>query len=421
MKLDNAEFKSIFSPELDTLIHLFNKHGFELRIAGGAVRDLLLGKVPDDIDFATTATPQEMKDMFNDEEIRMINTNGESHGTITARINDKENFEVTTLRIDVTTDGRKAEVEFTKDWMLDANRRDLTINSMFLGLDGTVYDYFNGIEDLKNKKICFVGNPEHRIQEDYLRILRYFRFYGRIAGNEDAHEDSMIMAIKSNAEGLNRVSGERIWIEMKKILSGKMAASLIQKMIELGLGTPIGLPNAKNFYQLRTICERTKGQSVHHMTRLAAILECEEDVYTLHAKIKMSNEELSLVLFILKHRDDDLGDDLLRYCTDLFMVSSGNESKLMAKVIELMKYKGHPEVGEKFSTIELPKFPIKGEDLVALQVPRGPKFACTLNELRQIWIQSRYSLSKEELCQHVPTILENLPQNSKGFKKMRKK
>lgn len=105
----------------------------------------------------------------------MINTNGERHGTVTPRINDKQNFEITTLRIDVLTNGRHAEVEFTTDWELDAYRRDLTINSMFLGFDGTVYDYFNGYEDLMQRRVRFVGDPNLRIKEDYLRILRYFR------------------------------------------------------------------------------------------------------------------------------------------------------------------------------------------------------------------------------------------------------
>lgn len=116
--------------------------------------------------------------MFAKENIRMINMNGERHGTITARINDKQNFEITTLRIDVLTNGRHAEVQFTTDWQLDAYRRDLTVNSMFLGFDGTVYDYFNGYEDLMERRVRFVGDPDLRIKEDYLRILRYFR-YGR--------------------------------------------------------------------------------------------------------------------------------------------------------------------------------------------------------------------------------------------------
>ena len=142
----------VVSPGLTQLAGLFSQHGHELRIAGGAVRDILMEKIPTDIDFATTATPAQMKEMFTKEDIRMINNNGEAHGTITARLQE-ENFEVTTLRIDKVTDGRRAEVEFTTDWAVDANRRDLTINSMFLGLDGTVYDYWAGAEDLSKRRV----------------------------------------------------------------------------------------------------------------------------------------------------------------------------------------------------------------------------------------------------------------------------
>lgn len=177
VKLDSPEFRSVFTAELQTLASLFKKYDYELRIAGGAVRDILMGKQPKDLDFATDATPQQMKEMFTKEEIRMINDKGEKHGTITARINDMENFEITTLRIDVLTDGRHAQVEFTKDWKLDANRRDLTINSMFLDLDGRVYDYFYGYDDLKKKRIVFVGDAAVRIREDYLRILRYIMLF----------------------------------------------------------------------------------------------------------------------------------------------------------------------------------------------------------------------------------------------------
>lgn len=123
---------------------LFDRHEFPLRLAGGPVRDILNGKTPTDLDFATTATPEQMKNMFAKEGVRVINELGEKHGTITARINDRVNYEVTTLRIDKVTDGRHAEVEFTTDWQIDANRRDLTINSMFLDLEGNLYDYFKG-------------------------------------------------------------------------------------------------------------------------------------------------------------------------------------------------------------------------------------------------------------------------------------
>jgi len=138
-KIDSPEYRALLTPPLLKLAELFKANQYEIRVAGGAVRDILMGIVPHDVDFATTATPEQMKDMFTKANIRMINSNGEQHGTITARI-DNENFEVTTLRIDVVTDGRHAEVEYTKDWELDANRRDLTINALFLGLFDFEYD-----------------------------------------------------------------------------------------------------------------------------------------------------------------------------------------------------------------------------------------------------------------------------------------
>ncbi len=139
-KLDTPEFQQILTADLKYLFLLFKKYSHELRIAGGAVRDLLMGKKPHDIDFATTATPDQMKEIFAKENIRMLNMNGEKHGTITVRLNDSENYEITTLRIDLVTDGRHAEVVFTNDWRLDANRRDLTVNSIFL----SIFFYFFG-------------------------------------------------------------------------------------------------------------------------------------------------------------------------------------------------------------------------------------------------------------------------------------
>lgn len=239
-KLDNELFQSIFTTELKDLLGIFKKYDYEIRIAGGAVRDLLMDKQPTDLDFATTATPSQMKSMFEAENVRMINMNGEKHGTITPRINNVENFECTTLRIDLITDGRHAVVEFTKDWLLDANRRDLTINAMFLGFDGSVYDYFYGHDDLKARRVKFVGNADIRIKEDFLRILRYFRFYGRIATLPDKHEQETLKIIADNAEGLKRVSGERIWMELKKILQGNYGGELMMTIIECGLSTSIG-------------------------------------------------------------------------------------------------------------------------------------------------------------------------------------
>lgn len=401
MKLDTPQFHTLFTPELNKLITLFEQYKYELRIAGGAVRDLLMDNVPHDVDFATTATPDEMQKMFEKEQIRMINTKGETHGTVTCRINDKENFEVTTLRIDVTTDGRHAEVEFTKDWQLDALRRDLTINSMFLGFDGTVYDHFNGKDDLDRKKIRFVGDAEARIQEDYLRILRYFRFYGRIAPNADDHEHETLKAIKGNMHGLAGISGERIWVELKKIFIGNHAGSLVKLMMELGMAKYVGLPEKANTAEFKKVYERCEDLDPQPMTVLPALMEGEEDVYKFHERVKMSRDEQRLGLFIIQHRGDDFGSDPFHHCQDLLCDTAGKEPRTQDRICELLKYLDNREVLKRFKAYTPPKFPITGYQLIEKGVPKGPIFAKILAALRDIWKKSNYTLSAEELMDYV--------------------
>ncbi|XP_046571861.1 LOW QUALITY PROTEIN: CCA tRNA nucleotidyltransferase 1, mitochondrial-like [Haliotis rubra] len=406
MKLDSSQFHGIFNPELRQLIKYFETYKYELRIAGGAVRDLLLGNHPHDIDFATTATPDEMKALFERENVRMINNKGEKHGTITARINDKENFEVTTLRIDVVTDGRHAEVEFTTDWQVDANRRDLTINAMFLGFDGTVYDYFNGMEDLEQRRVRFVGVADERMQEDYLRILRYFRFYGRIAGGPSLHEPETLDSIRQNAHGLAGISGERLWVEVKKIMTGNYAGPIVQTMIELGVGAFIGLPEKPNVQHFLEVFANTEGLSPLPMTRLSALLPGEAEMYDLHKRLKLSSEELKLGLFIIQHRDDDVGESLSKYCQDLIIDTVGREPKVKDRIIQLMLYKGEGTQADKLACWSPPKFPVTGHDLFAHNVPKGPVFAKTLNELRQIWKRSNCMMSKEELIDKIDEVVK---------------
>lgn len=246
-----------------------------------------------------------MKEMFTTENIRMINARGEKHGTITPRINNKENFEVTTLRIDVRTDGRHAEVHFTTDWQLDANRRDLTINSMFLGLDGTLYDYFYGYEDLQQRRVVFVGDAAIRIQEDYLRILRYFRFYGRIAREDTQHEKHTLEAIRNNVDGLSRISGERIWSEMQKIVVGNLAEEMVLEMINCGLAPYCGLPKEVNLEEFKRLSRALKDFEKPHYPILIMIslLHSVEDAMKLHERLKLSVFERDLALFITQQKD----------------------------------------------------------------------------------------------------------------------
>lgn len=404
MKLETPEFKSIFTDELVTLLDLFGKHNYEIRIAGGAVRDLILGKTPKDVDFATTATPDQMKEMFNSEEVRMINEKGEKHGTITARINN-ENFEITTLRIDVTTDGRHAEVQFTTDWELDANRRDLTINSMFLDRNGTIYDYFNGYEDLKKRRVVFVGNASKRIQEDYLRILRYFRFYARIAEKPDDHDEDTIRAISDNVNGLDRITGERIWLELSKILSGNYVSSIVQRLIQVGCGPYIGFPTKPNVGELISIWERAKHLNLHSMTVLASLMNTEEELMAFHARCKLSTFERDLGLFIIQHRNKQTEHPLKPYQA-LMLKTDGKLNDIKLYILELFKYKADLNLIHEFQSWEPPKFPINGKILKDYGVPPGKTLGRVLKELKMFWVTEDFQPDEKQLTDMIPEILK---------------
>ncbi|XP_060527759.1 CCA tRNA nucleotidyltransferase 1, mitochondrial isoform X2 [Cylas formicarius] len=403
MKLDTLEFKSVFTEELQILSAMFQRHGYELRIAGGAVRDLLMGQKPKDLDFATTATPIEMKSMFEKENVRMINMNGEKHGTITPRINDKENFEVTTLRIDVVTDGRHAEVQFTTDWLLDALRRDLTINSMFLGLDGSVYDYFYGYDDLKKKRVVFVGSATTRIQEDYLRILRYFRFYGRIATEADNHEIITLNAIRENASGMEKISGERIWSELKKILEGNFAGHLMVKIVECNLSSYIGLPNKPNVDELKRVWSRSGHLHLHSITLLSSLLNTIEDAATLNARLKLSAFDRDLAIFIVEHRLPKLHSKPLLPYQQLVVKSKLKPSVIKNYVKEVLKYNNSSYLNE-FESWNIPKFPISGAMLKNEGVESGRLMGFVMQELKNRWADSDFSISVEELLKYIPEV-----------------
>jgi tRNA nucleotidyltransferase (CCA-adding enzyme) len=237
-KLDTQTLKALLTPDLLLLESIFRNNGYGFRLVGGVVRDLLLDKTPKDIDIATECRPDVMMRIFEANGIRYIPT-GLQHGTVTAHINHR-NYEITTLRLDRVTDGRHAVVEFTKDWREDAERRDLTINAMSLDLQGNLYDYFSGEQHLAEKKVVFVGDARKRICEDFLRILRYFRFYGRISPSPDRHNPATLEAIRETAEGLTAISAERIWMEMAKILQGNHAPHLLRTMYDLQVARHIG-------------------------------------------------------------------------------------------------------------------------------------------------------------------------------------
>ncbi|TRY79938.1 hypothetical protein TCAL_02259 [Tigriopus californicus] len=390
------------NPEVDLLKTLFARHGFPLRLAGGAVRDLLSGDTPQDLDFATTATPHEMKTLFETESIRTINELGEKHGTVTCRINDSANFEVTTLRIDKVTHGRKADVEFTKDWVLDANRRDLTINSMFLDLEGNLYDYFNGAEDLQKRRVAFVGEPERRIQEDFLRILRYFRFFGRISASPDTFEEQTLDAIRLNAAGLAQISGERIWMEWKKIMMGRFSQEIMLQMLDVGLGTHIGLPENPDIDQFKTVVQRAPES--HPITRIVALLKDDRDMMQLHVRLKLSAFERDLGLFLVEHRQEfpaleTTALDAIRPYQYMIVDHKGKPNDVRTWAEELLKYQGQPDLAKQIKEWDPPRFPISGKILLDKGCPKGVILGAVLRELKEQWKHSGFEATEEDLLQ----------------------
>jgi tRNA nucleotidyltransferase (CCA-adding enzyme) len=374
------DLSSVMNDDLRRLDKLFQSKGFELRIVGGAVRDILSGKEPKDIDLASDANPQEVVNLLKSENIRVIET-GLQHGTVTANMND-EDYEFTTLRIDKETDGRHAEVEYTRDWEIDAERRDLTFNAMSMDFEGNLYDYHGGHDDLNSGTAKFVGNADKRMQEDYLRILRYFRFQGRMESpNFDEHT---LDAIAANSEGLKRISGERIWSEMGKILSGNNLNKVMSQMKKTGVLDVIGIdgPNRELL--------RVKGNTDDKNLLLASLLNSESDLDVLRSKWKFSNPEYSVMKFIIRNRGKNYSlSDIKK------MVSVDRVPREMVE--KLMEYEGRTEVLGQLQKWTTPEFPINGNDLKGVGISPGPEMGETLSILRNKWAQSGYKLSKEEL------------------------
>ncbi|CAF1125919.1 unnamed protein product, partial [Didymodactylos carnosus] len=414
-KIDTPEYRSIITPQLSKLIKLFKENNYELRIAGGAVRDILMNIQPHDVDFATTATPDQMKDIFTKANIRLINSNGEKHGTITCRVDDLENFEVTTLRVDVVTDGRHAVVEFVKDFALDASRRDLTVNALYLDFDGIIYDYFNGIDDLKNRRIRFVGDPVHRIQEDYLRILRYFRFYGRLAEYPNSHEESTLTAIRENAVGLKEISGERLWSELRQIAEGRFAGPVIRKMLEQNIGIYLGIPPPTDLDEFEKHCEKCKESKPRAATILTKLFRNIQELETFEMRMKYSNETKRLSQLLVTYRDitqlitTNASSNRLKAYKDLVIDLVVVDPSAKEKVTELLKYQGHTQLYSELEQWKIPKFPISGGMLALKGIKQGPNYKIILNELKEIWKESNYEKTEKELLENcLPSVLEKL-------------
>ena len=216
------------------ILEILEKDGHQARLAGGCVRDRCLGNVPSDYDIATTALPDEVTALFSRERTKVVPT-GIDHGTVTIVLSGVP-YEVTTLRQDVKTDGRHAEVVFGHSFEMDAARRDFTINAIFEDRSGKIYDYFGGQEDLRDRVLRFVGEPRQRIREDFLRILRFFRFWARFGLHADP---SALVAIAQEATHLEQISKERITIEVLGLFAAPNPRQAIEAMVASGVFSAI--------------------------------------------------------------------------------------------------------------------------------------------------------------------------------------
>jgi tRNA nucleotidyltransferase (CCA-adding enzyme) len=379
----------VLNDDLIRLNTLYKKNGHTLRIVGGAVRDILSNKEPKDIDLASDATPTESMELLKANDIRVIET-GLDHGTIVAHMNG-EDYEITTLRIDKETDGRHAEVEYVRDWELDAARRDLTFNAMSMDFDGNLYDYHGGQEDLAAGDAKFVGDTAERVQEDYLRILRYFRFQARMDSPE--FKSSVLKVIKDNVSGLNAdrkpkpVSGERLWMEMAKIFAGKNLAVTLKHMKSTGVMDKIGLGDASNPMKV-------KANTDDPTLVLASMLSSVEALDALRGRWKFGNPEYNVMRFVLKNRDTQLS--FLE--AKRMHIMNGISKELISKLLE---YQGNTKVLNQFKGWNVPTFPVNGEDLKAQGMSPGPELGQTLNRLKKQWVDSGYELDKESLLNTV--------------------
>ena len=369
--------KSIITPAIRKLDKVFKKNKHEVRIVGGAVRDIALGKEPKDIDFATDATPDEMIAMLDKEGIRHIPT-GIEHGTITAVI-DGEDFEITTLRADTNTDGRHADVEFVRSWEEDAKRRDLTYNAMSMDIDGTVHDYNGGMDDLQDKVSRFVGDPEERIKEDYLRILRYFRFQSKL--DSPKWDDATLNAIKDNADGMTGLSVERIWQEMGKLLMGSSAKEALEWMNKTGVSSKIGLEG---------INPAKLGEPSGPIIALARML----DSSSIARDWKMSNYDREMFDFLIKYKGEKINP---KQAQDM-IIKGASQDHLLAWA----NMHGKNDVYDAVHGFEQPEFPINGKDLLARGYVAGPNLGKMINDLKDEWMKSNYKLNKEQLLSKVP-------------------
>ena len=372
----------------------------EIRYVGGCVRKILNDEKTDDIDLATNLTPDQVKQCLDKNQIKFFET-GIEHGTITAVIDD-QNFEITTLRKDVKTDGRHAVVEYTTNWKEDSLRRDFSINSIYSDLDGNLYDPNSGHKDLNVGIIKFIGDPETRIKEDYLRIIRYLRFYTEYSKID--HEINIIKIIKKNIEGLGKISKERQFNELKKILKLDNFLKLFKNKTSCELFSLI-FPQLKNFKKLSKLSKPQekilKNKSLNFVISFLVIDETDNSDYFVY-KYNLPNELKDKINFL---KNNSLNKDFAKIFNkkDLQKIFyyKGKSSTIDLIDFNLLYFKQSKKILELktyFEKLDKPEFPIKAQLLINdYGLKEGRELGQKLKNLEMKWIENNFNLSKKDM------------------------
>ncbi len=396
-----AEPDRLLTPPISAVLAALNDGEVETRLVGGAVRNHLLGLSPGDIDLATTAMPDDVMRHGAAAGFKAVPT-GIDHGTVTL-IAEGLPVEVTTLRADIETDGRRAVVTFGTDWAGDALRRDFTMNALYVDADGRLYDPVGGYDDVISGRVRFIGDAETRIREDYLRILRFFRFHARF-GRGMPDTDGLRAAIRLRA-GLDGLSAERVQQELLKLVTAPGAVAALDVMANAGLLTRVlgGVGHVPSVAALAAI-ETAQGVAADPVPRLAALaVRVEEDARRLTARLRLSNAMRDRLVAMARFWPSLLGKTrpaadprLLLYRLD---ATAYRDVVLLAWALA----GATPDEAGWWARFRLPEtwpvpvFPLKGRDVIAAGVAPGPQVAAALTRLEADWIASDFALSAEDL------------------------
>jgi len=368
------------------------------RFVGGCVRKYLTNNEIDDIDIATILTSEEIIEKFKDTSFKVIET-GVKHGTVTL-ISEKLKLEITTLRKDVETDGRHAEVEYIDNWKLDSERRDFTINAIYLDINGKIFDPQMGLVDLKNNNVKFIGDPQKRIEEDYLRIIRFIRF--KIMYDTKV-ETTTNNAIKQNLDGIKKISKERILIELYKILDLKNFLN-INKSVYLREIFTLIFPEFENLKRLNRLLEIHYHTKVSRDLMLAALLIDEKNNHEYFGhKYNVSNnikDQLNLTaknLKIMKNNKSFFNQDLEKniYLNDKnHLITLNILNYVMNSKFNLRDFF---QTFKKILKSKVHQFPINGQYLISNGMQQGTQIGKVLKKIEDDWFNNNFKISKDQV------------------------